>query len=63
MALLESLAHSGFGSALVLCRANLYLAVELFAVAETGTGFPLKREAVRDSFASFALLTLFRMTE
>jgi hypothetical protein len=40
-----------------------YVIVERFAVAETGAGFPLTREAVRDSFASFALLTSFRMTE
>jgi hypothetical protein len=37
--------------------------VERCAGAETGAGFPQKREAVRDSFASFTLLTSRRMTE
>lgn len=36
---------------------------ERFAYAETGTGFSLTREAVRDSSAPFALLTAFRMTD
>jgi hypothetical protein len=35
---------------------------ERFANAETGTGFTLTREAVRDSSTIFALLTSLRMT-
>jgi hypothetical protein len=37
--------------------------VERFAVAETGTGFSLMRETVRDASTAFALLTAFSMTE
>ncbi|MGH7881217.1 MAG: hypothetical protein ACREQD_17215 [Candidatus Binataceae bacterium] len=37
--------------------------VEGFAERETGTGFSLTREAVRDSSTAFALLTTLRMTK
>jgi hypothetical protein len=47
---------------LVWCPANTFIKKERFADPEFGTGFPLKREAVRDSSASFALLTSVRMT-
>jgi hypothetical protein len=36
--------------------------LERFADAETGTGFTLRREAVRDPVTSFALFTSLRMT-
>ena len=36
--------------------------MERFAEAETGTGTPLTRDAVRDSSTPFALLTPVRMT-
>jgi hypothetical protein len=36
---------------------------ERFAGTETGTGFTLTREAVRDPATTFALLTSFRMTD
>jgi hypothetical protein len=47
----------------VMSRKHPYAIVERFAVAESGTGFPLKREAVRDSSLRSRLLTVVRMTE
>ena len=37
--------------------------MERFADSETGTGFSVKREAVRDPLGSFALLIVVGLTE
>jgi hypothetical protein len=46
----------------VCCPVNVFPHAERSADSETGTGFLLKRESVRDSATSFALLTSLRMT-
>jgi hypothetical protein len=37
--------------------------MERFSDTDTGTSFTLTRETVRDASTTFALLTLFRVTE
>jgi hypothetical protein len=60
---IENTPAGRIGQALVWRPTNDVTKMERFADAETGAGFTLTREAVRDHSTSFALLTSLTMTD